>query len=258
MAKATAQPTPENITDNTMRLNKYLAHAGIAARRKADELILHGYVTVNNEVVKEMGYRVKESDIVKYKNKIIKPTRNYVYVLLNKPKDFITTNADEQNRKTVLDLVKNATTERVYPVGRLDRNTTGLLLLTNDGELAQLLSHPSYEVEKIYQVQLNNPLSVEHEKQIIKGIKLDDGEAKVNELAFPKEEDRTQVGIAIHIGWNRVVRRIFEHLDYKVEKLDRIVYAGLTKKNLPRGKWRLLETKEVMQLKQQSKKRPKL
>ncbi len=235
--------------DNTVRLNKYLAHAGIAARRKADELIQQGYVTVNGTQVKEMGYRVKPTDVVKFKNKIIKPTRNYVYILLNKPKDFITTLADEKDRKTVLQLVKSATTERVYPVGRLDRNTTGLLLLTNDGDLAQQLAHPSNEIEKVYLASLDKPLTPEHEAQIRKGITLEDGIVPVNQLAFPKAEKRNEVGIAIHIGRNRIVRRVFEHFNYKVEKLDRIVYAGLTKKNLPRGKWRLLNEKEVLFLK---------
>jgi 23S rRNA pseudouridine2605 synthase len=248
--KSITKETKMAADDTTMRLNKYLAHAGIAARRKADELILQGHVTVNNVVVKEMGYRVKEKDVVKYKNKIITPTRNFVYILLNKPKDFITTVADEKDRKTVLELVKTATTERVYPVGRLDRNTTGLLLLTNDGELAQKLSHPSNEIEKVYLVSLDKPLTPVDEKQIVKGVTLEDGPVKVNQLAFPNPALRNEVGIAIHIGRNRIVRRVFEHLEYKVEKLDRIVYAGLTKKNLPRGKYRLLTEKEVLFLKQ--------
>ncbi|MEY2828996.1 MAG: hypothetical protein RIQ33_854 [Bacteroidota bacterium] len=231
-----------------MRLNRYLAHAGIAARRKADMMIQKGDVTVNNKVVKEMGYRVMPTDVVKYKGKVIEPTRSFVYILLNKPKDYITTLSDEKDRKTVMQLVEKSTDQRIYPVGRLDRNTTGLLLLTNDGTLTQKLSHPSFEVRKIYHATLNKPLEDAHFDALKKGIELEDGFAKVNDIGYPDPYDRAQIGVEIHIGKNRIVRRLFEHFGYTVEKLDRVMYAGLTKKDLPRGKHRILKPMEVMQL----------
>jgi 23S rRNA pseudouridine2605 synthase len=200
---------------------------------------------VNEEVVFEMGYKVQPGDVVKFDNKILNPEKK-VYVLLNKPKDFITTTADEMNRKTVMDLVKKASNERLYPVGRLDRNTTGLLLLTNDGELAQKLSHPSGNVRKIYHVFLDKELTEDHLKQIREGLTLEDGKAVPDEVEYPNDEDHKEVGIELHIGKNRIVRRIFEHLGYEVVKLDRVVYAGLTKKDLPRGKWRFLSEREIM------------
>lgn len=230
------------------RLNKYLSNAGIASRRKADELIQKGLVEVNGEVVKEMGYKVQTEDVVTFKGKKVSPGKK-VYILLNKSKDYITTTSDEKDRKTVLDLVKNATTERLFPVGRLDRNTTGLLILTNDGELSQTLAHPSSSVEKIYAVELDKQVKQEDLFKIAKGLKLEDGVALVDEVAYADPNDKRQIGIALHIGKNRIVRRIFEHLDYKVKKLDRVVYAGLTKKDLPRGKWRFLSEQEVIRLK---------
>lgn len=231
-----------------MRLNKYLAHCGVAARRKADEFIAGGLVTVNGTVVKEMGYKVKLNDEVRYKGKLISPA-NHVYILLNKPKDFITTADDEKGRKTVMELIGDATSERVYPVGRLDRNTTGLLLLTNDGELAQKLSHPSHGARKVYSVELNKPLTPQHLQQITEGVKLEDGIAMVDEIAFAHPRDKHIIGVMLHVGKNRIVRRIFESLGYEVEKLDRTFYAGLDKRGLDRGKWRFLTEKEVTLLK---------
>ena len=231
-----------------MRLNKYLAHAGIASRRKADELIKKGLVKVNGEVVTEMGYRVLHTDKVSFQGKNIRPEKN-VYVLLNKPKDVISTTKDERRRKTVVDVIRQATRARVYPVGRLDRNTTGLLLLTNDGDLTRKLTHPSCEIEKIYLARLDKNLSEKDFEQIKAGIKLEEGIAKVDDIAFPVPDDHAQVGLELHIGWNRVVRRIFESLGYKVMALDRVVFAGLTKKDLPRGKWRHLTNQEVITLK---------
>jgi 23S rRNA pseudouridine2605 synthase len=202
---------------------------------------------VNGKVVTEMGYKVKEGDTVKYGTKVLNPER-FVYVLLNKPKDYITTTDDPEERKTVMELVADAGNFRMYPVGRLDRNTTGLLLLTNDGELADKLTHPSYNVRKIYQVELDKPITEEHFDAIKQGIELEDGEIKPDALSIVTP-DAYVVGIEIHSGRNRIVRRIFEHLGYEVTKLDRTTYAGLTKKELPRGKWRFLEPKEVIKLK---------
>lgn len=234
------------------RLNKYIAHSGICSRRKADEFIAAGQVTVNGKVIKEMGYKVESDDIIKFQGKIVQPEKKY-YVLLNKPKDFICTTSDEKGRRTVMDLVKSATQERLYPVGRLDRNTTGLLLLTNDGELAQKLSHPSSKIKKIYHIVLDKPLAENDFKKIIAGLELEDGSASVDELAYVDPKDATQIGMEIHIGKNRIVRRIFEHLRYDVKKLDRVLYAGLTKKNLPRGQWRFLSQKELFWLKSLAK-----
>lgn len=231
-----------------MRLNKYLAHCGVASRRAADELIRQGLVTVDGEVIREMGFKVAPNAEVAFRGKVIKLAR-YVYILLNKPKDYITTTSDEKGRRTVIDLIKGATSETVYPVGRLDRNTTGLLLLTNDGELAQHLTHPSNEVQKLYHVRLDQPLSKKHLQEIELGLQLEDGPIKVDEIALTDEEDKTRVGMALHSGRNRIVRRIFEHLGYDVRSLDRVMFAGLTKKRLPRGKWRLLTDKEVVFLK---------
>ncbi|GAB2625465.1 pseudouridine synthase [Emticicia sediminis] len=237
----------ESGKDDLIRLNRYISNAGIASRRDADELIASGQITVNGKEIKEMGYKVKPSDVVKYGKKILSREK-LVYVLLNKPKDFITTTEDPDERRTVMDLVKNACPERIYPVGRLDRNTTGLLLLTNDGELAEKLSHPSNEVKKIYQVELDKPITTEDFESIINGIELEDGFIKPDELALVTP-DAEVVGIKIHSGKNRIVRRIFEHLGYEVLKLDRTTYAGLDKKDLPRGKWRFLTEKEVIRLK---------
>jgi len=232
-----------------MRLNKYIAHAGVCPRRKADEFIAAGKVKVNGEVIREMGYKVQEGDEVVFRGSVLKPVKNLVYILLNKPKNFITTTKDERGRKTVMDLIGEATEYRVYPVGRLDRNTTGLLLLTNDGDLAQTLSHPSSEVSKLYYVVLDEEVSQKHFDAIQKGLELEDGLAEVDELAYVKGEGKNHIGIRIHIGKNRIVRRIFESLGYQVKKLDRVIYAGLTKKNLPRGRWRFLGEQEVIRLK---------
>jgi 23S rRNA pseudouridine2605 synthase len=232
-----------------MRLNKYVAHCGIASRRKADEFIQAGMVTVNDEIVKEPGRRVMPGDKVTFKGKPIKPEDKKVYVLLNKPKNFITTLKDEKNRRTVMDLVSHRIKERIYPVGRLDRNTTGLLLLTNDGELAQKLSHPSHQVKKVYQVVLDKPVSADHLQQIREGLELEDGKAIVDGVSHIEGGKPNEVGIDIHIGRNRIVRRIFEHLGYEVVRLDRMYYAGLTKKDLPRGRFRHLTEREVIMLK---------
>lgn len=232
-----------------MPLNKYLAHAGICGRREAAELVKKGLVKVNGAVIMEPGHKVMPRDEVKYNGKKIFPSRDLVYILLNKPKDYITTTDDERGRKTVLQLVSRATTERVYPVGRLDRNTSGVLLLTNDGELAQKLTHPSNQVKKVYSVTLNRPLEKKDFDKILAGIVLEDGPAQVDAMAFSNQKDRSEVGIEIHSGKNRVVRRIFEHLGYEVKNLDRVIFAGLTKKNIERGKWRFLSEKEVRDLK---------
>ncbi len=234
-------------SDGMIRLNRYISNAGIASRRDADELIASGQITVNGKEVIEMGYKVKPGDVVKYGKKILNREK-LVYLLLNKPKDFITTTEDPNERKTVMDLVANACEERVYPVGRLDRNTTGLLLLTNDGELAEKLSHPSNEIRKIYQVELDKPITTEHFEEIKNGLDLEDGFVKPDDLALVTP-DAEVVGIEIHSGKNRIVRRIFESLGYEVLKLDRTTYAGLNKKDLPRGKWRFLTEKEVIRLK---------
>ncbi|WP_207433740.1 pseudouridine synthase [Sabulibacter ruber] len=230
-----------------LRLNRYIANAGICSRREADELIAAGEIKVNGQVVTEMGYKVGPTDTVQYGRKILNREKT-VYVLLNKPKDFLTTTEDPEGRKTVMELVKNASKERLFPVGRLDRNTTGLLLFTNDGELAQKLTHPSNKVSKIYQVELDKPITQEHVKQIQEGLELEDGRADVDDIALLGESNKF-LGIEIHIGRNRIVRRIFEHLGYEVVALDRVQYAGLTKKDLPRGNWRYLTEKEVVRLK---------
>ncbi|MFT6203783.1 MAG: 23S rRNA pseudouridine2605 synthase [Spirosomataceae bacterium] len=234
-------------TDGTIRLNRYIANAGVCSRREADELIADGKVTVNGKVVTELGSRVMPEDIVTYNGNALE-RENYVYVLLNKPKDFLTTTDDPAERKTVMDIVAEAADERIYPVGRLDRKTTGLLLLTNDGKLAEKLSHPSNHISKIYQAELDKPITEEDFDAIVKGFELEDGFVKVDELALVTP-DAEVVGIKIHSGKNRIVRRIFEHFGYKVQKLDRTVYAGLNKKDLPRGKWRYLSEKEVIKLK---------
>jgi 23S rRNA pseudouridine2605 synthase len=230
-----------------LRLNKYIANSGICSRREADELIKKGEIKVNGEVVTEMGHRVLISDKVMYKGKRINPEKP-VYVLLNKPKDFITTTDDPLERKTVMQLIQNACEERLYPVGRLDRNTTGLLLFTNDGELAAKLSHPSSNIKKIYQVTLDKPLTKGDETTIIEGFELEDGPVMVDDMQV-LSKDRTILGIEIHIGRNRIVKRIFAHFGYEVIALDRVTYAGLDKKDLTRGKYRFLTEKEVIQLK---------
>jgi len=231
-----------------MRLNRYLAHAGVASRRKADSLIADGLVAVNGVVVKEMGLMVEPKDKVTYQGKLVRPQR-FVYVLLNKPRGFVTTTDDERGRKTVMDLLGEKVTQRVYPVGRLDRQTMGLLLLTNDGGLAEHLMHPRYEIEKVYSATLNKPMLPEDLEKIAAGLTLEDGPIKVDEVAFTDSRDASKVGLALHTGRNRIVRRIFEHLGYTVEQLDRVIYAGLTKKDLQRGKWRHLNPVEIAKLK---------
>jgi len=230
-----------------IRLNRFIANAGISSRREADNIIKSGRVVVNGKVITEMGYRVKPSDRVELDGEVLKRER-LVYVLLNKPKDYITTTDDPQERKTVMELVKDACEERIYPVGRLDRNTTGLLLLTNDGALAEKLSHPSNQVKKNYQLELNKPLEESHFDQIMNGIELEDGFIKPDKLSY-MTDDRMILSIDIHSGRNRIVRRIFEHFGYEVVRLDRATYAGLTKKGLPRGQWRYLTQQEVIRLK---------
>ncbi|WP_227762688.1 pseudouridine synthase [Hymenobacter sp. 15J16-1T3B] len=234
-------------TDGSIRLNRYIANAGICSRREADSLIESGEIRVNGEVVTELGYKVKPSDTVHYGKTNLKREKQ-VYVLLNKPKDFLTTTEDPDGRKTVMELVQNASKERIFPVGRLDRNTTGLLLFTNDGEVAQKLSHPSHRNKKVYQVELDKPLEEEHLAQIAAGLELEDGKAEVDDVAVVAGNPKF-VGVEIHIGRNRIVRRIFEHLGYEVKALDRVQYAGLTKKDLPRGNWRYLTEQEVIRLK---------
>ena len=230
-----------------IRLNKYIANSGVSSRREADKLIEQGEVQVDGKVVKEMGYKVQPNQVVKYQGKVLRAEKK-VYLLLNKPKGFITTTNDPQGRKTVMDLVKNACNEQVFPVGRLDRATSGLLLFTNDGDLSKKLTHPSHKIKKIYQVTLDKPLTKADFQQIIDGVKLEDGLAEVDDLGIVSE-DKKVIGIEIHVGKNRIVRRLFEHLDYKVEKLDRVMFGSLTKKDLPRGKYRFLNEKEVLWLK---------
>ncbi len=224
-----------------------MANAGICSRREADEFIQAGVVKVNGEVVTELGTKITRSDEVMFHNEVVQ-LESKVYVLLNKPKGFVTTTDDPENRKTVMELVKSAATERIYPVGRLDRATTGVLLLTNDGDLASKLTHPKYEKRKIYQVWLDKPVATEHMQAIADGIELDDGEIHADAISYVTEEDLAQVGIEIHSGKNRVVRRIFEKMGYRVLKLDRVYFAGLTKKKLSRGKWRYLTEQEVNML----------
>jgi 23S rRNA pseudouridine2605 synthase len=232
-----------------MPLNKYLAHCGVSSRREAATLIEKGKVKVNNAIITEPGYKVQPGDQVFYNNRNVFITKNLVYILLNKPKDYLTTTDDPQGRKTVLQLIQQATTERVYPIGRLDRNTSGVLLLTNDGDLTQKLSHPSYEITKIYEVRLDKPLSKVHFEKIAQGLLLEDGPIKVDSLGHPDPRDKSIVGVELHSGRNRIVRRVFEHLGYDVKGLDRVSYAGLTKKNVERGRWRYLSEKEIRQLK---------
>ena len=234
--------------DAPIRLNKYLANAGVCSRREADGFIEAGVVKVNGEIVTELGTKVKRSDTVLFHDQLVNMEKK-VYILLNKPKDHVTTSDDPQNRKTVMDLVKGACRERVYPVGRLDRNTTGVLLLTNDGELATKLTHPKHLKKKIYHVFLDKNVTANDMRQIAEGFELEDGEIHADAVEYASETDRKQVGIEIHSGRNRIVRRIFEHLGYKVIKLDRVYFAGLTKKNVRRGDWRFLTEKEVNMLK---------
>jgi 23S rRNA pseudouridine2605 synthase len=241
-------PLTKELTEQ-MPLNKFIAHCGVCGRREAAELVKKGVVLVNGDKIFEPSFRVTGNEDIKVKDKKIFLQKNLVYILLNKPKDFITTSKDPEGRKTVLDLIKGATPERVYPVGRLDRNTTGVLLLTNDGELAQKLTHPSYEIKKIYEVKLDKPVTKKDLETIVTGLELEDGFIKADNIAYADGKDKTVVGIEIHSGRNRIVRRIFEHLGYDVVGLDRVMFANLTKKNVERSRWRMLQEKEVRLLK---------
>ncbi|PTQ99550.1 23S rRNA pseudouridine2605 synthase [Mucilaginibacter yixingensis] len=254
------QPAPERVMrsrkkggkkeeDSLIRLNRYISNAGICSRRKADELISAGVVSVNGEVVSELGFKVDPAkDVVRYNGETLKREK-MVYVLLNKPKDYITTTDDPQERRTVMHLVEKASRERIYPVGRLDRNTTGLLLMTNDGDLADKLSHPRNNITKLYQAELNKNLTQGDLNKIQFGLELEDGFIKPDMVSYVAGASKKEIGIQIHSGKNRIVRRIFEHLGYEVTKLDRSIYANLTKKDLPRGRWRFLEEHEIIQLK---------
>ena len=242
---------PEFDPNEPIRLNKFMANAGVCSRRAADELIQQGLVKVNGTPVTELGTKITHSDVVEYNDKVV-VLESKCYILLNKPKDCVTTSDDPNGRKTVMDLVKGACNERIYPVGRLDRNTTGVLLLTNDGDLASKLTHPQYVKKKIYQVWVDKNISEEHMQQIADGVELEDGPIHADAISYVSPTDRKQAGIEIHSGRNRVVRRIFESLGYHVVKLDRVYFAGLTKKDLPRGRWRYLTQEEVNFLKQNS------
>jgi len=247
--KRNVKPVSKPASEELMRLNKYIANSGVCARREADELIKNGYISVNGVKVTEMGHKVKPSDTVEYKGKRLMPGKK-VYLLINKPKGYVTTVKDPHADITVLDLVKDATTERIYPVGRLDKSTTGVLLLTNDGDLAGKLTHPSYGAKKVYHVFTDKEVTRADMEAIVSGVTLeDDGKVSADAISYPEPEDHTQVGLEIHSGQNRVVRRIFEKLGYRVRKLDRVSFAGLTKKNLQRGHWRHLTDKEVSMLK---------
>jgi 23S rRNA pseudouridine2605 synthase len=237
------------ISDTAMRLNKYIAHAGICSRREADVYIKSGNVTVDGKVITEMGYRVQPGAVVRFDNRLISPEVNR-YVLLNKPKNYITTVEDDRGRKTVMELIAKAAKERLYPVGRLDRNTTGLLLFTNDGEMTKKLTHPKHKVRKLYQVTLDKKLSINHLREIAdSSFKIEDKRVFVDAISYIENKPKSEVGIEIHSGRNRIVRKIFESLGYTVVKLDRTIFAGLTKKNLPRGFWRHLTQQEVNNLK---------
>ena len=235
--------------DKSMPLNKYVAHCGICSRRDAVPMIKEGKIKVNTEVITEPGYKVTPNDEVFFAGKKIIPERNLVYILLNKPKDYITTLEDPEGRKTVLDLLRGATNERIFPIGRLDRNTTGVLLLTNDGDLTQKLSHPSHEVKKIYEVKLDKPLGKVDFEKVLTGLQLEDGFVRADSLAYTDPKDKSIIGIELHSGRNRVVRRMFEFLGYDVRNLDRVMFGNLTKKNVERGKWRYLNEKEIRLLK---------
>jgi len=238
-------------SDGTIRLNRFIANSGMCSRREADTYIATGCVTVNGEIISEMGYKVRTGDSVSFNGQLLSIEKK-VYVLLNKPKGFVTTVEDPHADKTVMELVKNACYERIYPVGRLDKNTTGLLLFTNDGDLTKRLTHPKYNRKKIYHVHLDQKVTKSHLDEIVNGVTLEDGFVAADSVSYADEEDKKQVGIEIHSGKNKIVRRIFEHLGYKVVRLDRVYFCGLTKKNLPRGKWRFLTQDEVNMLKMSS------
>lgn len=240
-------PSPEEVIG--MRLNKYVAHCGICSRRQAAEYVKEGLVSVNGEVELSPAYQIQKGDVVRYEDKVIQPELRRVYLLLNKPKGYITTVSDDRGRKTVMDLLAGKVKERVFPVGRLDRETTGLLMLTNDGDLAKKLSHPSHNVKKLYHVVLDRSISTEHLQAISDGLDLEDGVVQVDGVNYVQGKSKREVGIEIHLGRNRIVRRIFEHLGYEVKRLDRVYYAGLTKKDLPRGRFRRLTDREIVMLK---------
>ncbi|MEP7196756.1 MAG: pseudouridine synthase [Saprospiraceae bacterium] len=253
MKKTTYRSKPNKISkeappEGKMRLNKFVAHCGICSRREAAVLVKAGKISVNS--IKELNpsYEVKDTDKIFYLDKRIVPQENKVYIILNKPKNYITTLKDEKTRHTVLELVENHISERIFPVGRLDRNTTGVLLMTNDGDLAQKLSHPSFKVKKIYHVALNKSLTKQDFERIQKGIHLDDGKVEIDSIDFVADK-KDEIGIEIHSGKNRIIRRLFEHLEYEVDRLDRVYYAGLTKKGVPRGKFRHLTSQEIITLK---------
>ncbi|TAE71001.1 MAG: rRNA pseudouridine synthase, partial [Bacteroidetes bacterium] len=230
-----------------IRLNRYIAKSGVCSRREADELIINGKIKVNGQTITELGHKINKKDRVEHNGKEIS-LEKFVYLLMNKPKNFITTTEDPEERKTVMDLVKDACPERIYPIGRLDRDTTGLLLLTNDGDLTQKMSHPSFEIRKNYHVFLDKAISIEDLEKIAAGVELEDGKANIDQVMIV-DDLGLEVGLELHIGKNRIVRRIFESLGYQVEKLDRTMYAGLTKKDIPRGHWRFLTQQEVIRLK---------
>lgn len=234
--------------EELIRLNKYIAGTGICSRREADEFIQAGLITINDKLVTELGTKIKPGDVIKYNGERLKEEKK-VYILLNKPKDYITTLEDPHAKRTVIDLIRGACRERVYPVGRLDRNTTGVLLLTNDGELTKRLTHPRFEKRKVYQLELHKGLRPDDLERIASGITLDDGFIKADAIHYTDPEDKKQVGIEIHSGRNRIVRRIFEQLGYDIRKLDRVYFAGLTKKGLSRGQWRFLAENEIHLLK---------
>lgn len=243
--KATKSKPKSN--PDLIRLNRYIANAGICSRREADVFIAAGNITVNGKPITEMGYKVKKTDDVRFDGRKLNPEKKE-YVLLNKPKNFITTTRDEKGRRTVMELVSSASKNRLYPVGRLDRNTTGLLLFTNDGDLAKKLTHPKHGVRKIYHVHLEKNVAIADLRKIREGLELEDGKIEVDEVDYVQGATKKEVGIEIHSGRNRIVRRIFEHLGYEVSRLDRVVFAGLTKKDLPRGHWRFLTEQEVINL----------
>ena len=234
--------------DEKIRLNRFISVSGICSRRQADELIQAGLISVNGQVVTELGVKVSRNDDIRYNGERIKSEKP-VYLLLNKPKDYVTTVKDPHASRNVMNLIRDACTERIYPVGRLDRNTTGVLLFTNDGDLAKTLTHPSYKKKKIYYITLDKSLTQGDFEKILKGFDLEDGFIQADDLSYPEPNDRKKIGLEIHSGRNRIVRRIFEHLGYRVRKLDRVYFAGLTKKGLMRGKWRFLTQKEINMLK---------
>lgn len=245
---ATSKPRAAKRTSDKIRINRFLSNSGVCSRREADRLIEAGCVTVNGKIVSELGVKLSLNDEVRFNGQLLTPERK-VYLVLNKPKGFVTTTDDPQERKTVMDLVKNACDERIYPVGRLDKDTTGILLFTNDGDMAKKLTHPSFTKRKIYHVFLDKPLTKAHLLEITQGVELEDGPIAADAIDYSNEEDKREIGIEIHSGQNRVVRRIFEHFGYKVEKLDRVIFAGISKKNLPRGHWRFLTASEINVLK---------